>query len=303
MEFQFNDVLSALANVKTEVPVVRPSTRMHLGGHKSAFFGPSYDIFDVQEFDPERDPPNQIIPSLVSEDDDIIYARKCIEQHEVRVVFLADISSSLDTGVDFMKRRLLLETIGFIGAAGARQQDPVGLLGFTDRVVIHIPARCGLNNFYYLLHCAYDFFESHGADKPRKTDFYAGLDSLKKMFDKPCFVPVISDFIGFQKIINSPLFRFINTRHELIFIFLDDPSEFARNSGWGYLRVEDIETSRSLMVSRRKMKRLDLDLRLERKALRRELRRMGVDSIVLEYGKHIKRLRRFFIRRQKTIRS
>lgn len=303
MEFEFNDVLSALANVRTEIPVVRPSSRMHLGGHDSIFFGPSYNFFDIQEFDPERDPPNQIIPALVSEDDDIILARKCIEQHEVRILFLADFSSSLDTGVNLLKRRLLLETIGFMGAAASRQQDPVGILGFTDRVVVDIPPRCGLNNFYYLLRCAYDFFDSRDGGKARSTDFFNGLDSLRKAYDKPCFVPIISDFIGFERIINSPLFRFIKSRHELIFIFLDDPSEFSRNSGWGFLQVEDIETGKSSIVSRRKLRGSDLDLRQKRREMRKELRRMGIDSVVLEYGKHIKRLRRFFITRQKAIRS
>lgn len=303
MEFKFSDVLSALANVRTEVPIIRPSTRMHLGEHGSIFFGPSYNFFDIQEFDPERDPPNQIIPALVSEEDDIILARKCIEQHEVKIVFLADFSSSLDTGVDLLKRRLLLETIGFIGAAATRQQDPVGVMGFTDRVVLDIPARCGLNNFHYLLRSAYDFFDGHDRDKIRSTDFYEGLNSLKKAYDKPCFVPVISDFVGFEKIVESPLFRFIKSRHELIFIFLDDPLEFSRNSGWGFLQVEDIETGKSSVVSRRKLRGSDLDLRQKRRTLRKDLRRMGIDSVVLEYGKHIKRLRRFFIKGQKAIRS
>lgn len=303
MEFQFNDILSVLANVNTEVPAIKLSTRMHLGDHKSTFFGPSYDIFDVQEYDPERDPPNQIIPLLMSEEDDIIFARKCIEQHEVRVVFLVDLSSSLDIGLGFLKRRLLLESIGFIGAAGARHQDPVGLVGFTDKIVLNMPTRCGLSNFHYLLRCTYDFFENQRIDKPRATDFYEGFDHLRKVFDKPCFVPIISDFIGFQKIIHSPLFKFISSRHELVFIFLDDPAEFSRNAGWGYVRLDDIESGRSMIVSRRKLRKLDSLARIERKALRNELRRMRIDSIVLEYGRHIKRLQRFFIRRHKMIRS
>lgn len=301
LEFKFNDVLSAVANVKTEVPIVRLSSRLHLGGHKSTFFGPSYDFFDIQEFDPERDPPNQIIE--LSGDDDVIYARKCIEQHEVRMVFLADLSSSLDAGADLSKRIMLLETMGFMGAAGSRHQDPVGLLGLTDKIVLNIPARCGLNNFYYLLHCAYDFLDKCEPGETRRTDFYTGLDAVRRMFDKPCFIPVISDFIGIEKVISSPLFRFISSRHELMFIFLDDPQEFKRNKGFGFMRVEDIETGKNTVVSRRKIKELDRTIRAERKSLRRELRRMGIDSVVLEYGRHLRRLRKFFLRRHKSLRS
>jgi len=304
--FEFSDIVSALTHIRGGIPAGRLSTRIRLAEHKSAFFGPSYDLFDIQEYDPERDPPNQIISSLVGEDEDVIYARKCVEHHEVRIVFLVDLSSSIDAGVNFSKKRLLLESMGYIGVTGARYQDPIGMVGFTDKIVLNQPARCGVNNFYHLLGTLYGFLAESDPSKKtysrRGTDFSAALEFLRRSFDKPCLVPMISDFVGFEKIVQSPLLKTVASRHELLFIFLDDPKEFWAGKGAGYIRMEDIEDGGRVVVSRRKMVELEKEIRQNRKQLRVDLKRMGIDSVVLEYGKHFNRLHRFFLARHKYFR-
>lgn len=301
--FSFNDIQSALTHIRGGIPAVRLSTRVRLAEHRSVFFGPSYDFFDIQEYDPERDPPNQIIQSLVGPDDEI-YARKCIEYHEVKNIFLADLSSSVDAGLDFIKRRLLLETIGYIGLTGARYQDPIGLAGFTDRVVLNLPARCGQNNFYYLLRTVYNFLAERGLDDKKtpkhKTDFFAAFDFVRRSFNRRCFISVVSDFVGFEKAISSPLLRTVASKHEMVFVFLDNPHELISAGGIGYIRMKDVEGGRQRIVSRSKLAKEEKEIRAKRKELRRELRGLGIQSVVLEYGKHFNRLFRFFERRHKT---
>lgn len=303
-DFGFNDILSALDHIKGGIPVQRLTSRIRLGEHRSLFFGPSYNLYDIKEFDPESDPPNMII-EIPGGDEDIIYARRCIEDHEVKVNLFVDLSSSIDTGVYSYKRRMLLETIGFIGATGIRYQDPVGLVGFSDKIILNLKPKCGKMNFYHLLKTVYDFLERHDPDKkrtrPRKTNFFVTLDFIRRHFDRPCFIPVISDFVGFEKVISSRLFRLAASRHEFMFIFLDDPQEHYSGQGFGYLITKDIETGRRLIVSRRKMGKIEKEIRQKRKELRRELRKMGIQSVVLEYGKHLKRLRRFFNARRKYV--
>lgn len=305
--FEFNDVLSALSHIRGGVPAIRLSSRIRLGEHKSSFFGPSYDFYDIKEYDPESDSPNQIISSLTSADEDVIYARKCIEQHEVRVVFLVDLSSSIDAGFNFAKRRLLLEAAGFIGITGARYQDPIGLVGFTDKIVLNQPARSGINNFYHLLRTLYEFLDDKEPSKRdyvvRKTDFTVALDFLRRSFSRPCLVPVISDFVGFEKLVATPLLRSVAARHELLFIFLDDPKELLVGKGVGYLRVENFESGKRAIISRRKLIELEKEVRRQRKEMRVELRGVGIDSIVLEYGRHFNRLHRFFMARHKYFRA
>lgn len=302
MNFEFNDIVSTLTHIRGGLPAKKLSTRIHLAEHRSVFFGPSYDFYDIQEYDPERDPPNQIIPALNSEDEDIIYARKCVEPHEIKVIFLADLSSSIDSGEDFTKRRLLLESMGYIGITAARYQDPIGLVGFTDKVILNYPARCGSNNFMHLLRVVYDFLRESDAyqEAPaRRTDFWAILDFVRRTLNRPCFIPIISDFIGFEKVADSSIFRQIVARHELICVFLDDPAEYVLPRPWGYIRTRNMESGEEIIISARKLRKMEIAIRKKRRELRKKLSSMGVDSVVLEYGKQYNRLFRFFAARHK----
>ncbi len=303
--FNFNDILSSLNHIRGGIPALRLSSRIRLGEHRSLFFGPSYDFFDIQEYDPERDPPNQIINSVVGPDEDMVYARRCIEQHEVKVMIMTDLSSSVDAGIALIKRRMLLEAVGFVGVTSTRYQDPIGLVGFTDKIVLDMPSRCGSNNFYHLLKNIYDYLgnpHDSANKKVRKTDFFLALDFIRRTQNKRCVIPVISDFVGFDKAADSHLLRAISSKHELIFIFLDDPLEFLSATGWGYIRIKDIETGTESVVSRRRLVNIEKEIRAKRRELRIKLRRLGIDSVVLEYsdkGRHFNRLSRFFLARHK----
>jgi uncharacterized protein (DUF58 family) len=298
-KFTFNDVLSSLRHIRGGIPVQRLSSRVRLGEHRSFFFGPSNDFFDIQEYDPDRDPPNSIIDIG---DDETIYARRCIEPHDVQINILVDVSTSISAGVNFHKQRTLLETVGFIGVTGIRYQDPVGLVGFSDRICLNFKSKTGAAHFYYLLKILYNFLvENNNIQKNsiRKTDFFAALDFVRRSFNKRCFIPIVSDFLGFENVVSSPLFRSVAANHELICIFLDDPKEFLSIYGRGYIEMKDIESSRRMIVSRSNTIEIERDERKKRREIRRLLRALGVDSVVLEYGKHFKRLKSFFELRSK----
>lgn len=308
-DFNFNDVLSALTHIKSGIPLERLTSRVRLGEHKSLFFGPSHNLYDIKEFDPECDPPNMIV-EVPGGDENTIYARRCIEAHEVKINFLIDLSSSIYAGMDFNKSKLLLEALGFIGVTGVRYGDPVGLIGFTDKIVLNLTPRCGANNFYHLLRVVYDFLEEHNPTKKKvqksKTDFFAALDFVRRSFNRPCFIPVISDFVDFEKVVDSPLLRVVSARHELIFVFLDDPLEFLAAKGIGQIRIENMEDGSQAVISRRKLSEIEKDLRERRRQLRKKLRRMGIDSIVLEHDnkrrmRHFNRLYKFFLKRHKQL--
>jgi len=307
----FNDVLSALTHIKSGIPLERLTSRIRLGEHKSLFFGPSHRLYDIKEFDPECDPPNMIV-EVPGGDEDTIYARRCIEEHEVKINFLIDLSPSIYAGMDFNKSKLLLEALGFIGITSVRYGDPVGLMGFVDKIVLNLTPRCGANNFYHLLKVVYDFLAEHDPNNKKslksKTDFFAALDFIRRSFNRPCFIPVISDFVDFEKVIDSSLLRVVASKHEMIFIFLDDPLEFLVAKGIGHIRMENIEDGSQSVVSRRRISEIEKDLRERRRQLRKKLRRMGIDSIVLEYDekrrmRHFNRLQKFFLKRQKQLSS
>src|SRR3989338_2885319 len=303
-DLEFKDVLSALTHIRGGIPALRLSTRIRLGEHKSLFFGQG-DFFDIKEYDPDVDMPNMKV-DLDGEDDDE-YARRCIESHEVHVKFLIDLSPSIYAGVGYNRRRMLLETVGFIGLTALRFMDPVGIIGFNDKIILNMPNKAGQNNFYYYLKTIYDVMESNDPIKkrsqPAKTDFLVAFDAIRKYCNKPCFIPVISDFVGFENLVNSTLLKQVASKHELVFVFLDDPMEFLSARGSGYISLDDFEGGQSRRVSRKDLPEIEKTLRAQRMYLRKkQLHKMGINCVVLEYGangRHFNRLNRFFSARHK----
>ena len=245
-----------------------------------------------------------------SDDDDTEYARRCIEAHDIKTYLLADLSSSVDAGMYLIRRRMLLESIGFIGATAARFQDPIGLAGFTDEIVLNFKARGGLRNLHHILQNVYDFLDKNDPENintpRRKTDFFVALDFIKRSFDKPCFIPIISDFVGFEEVVDSPIFKYVARKHELMLIFLDDPLELLSTKGLGYIKMEDAESGKQNIIARRKLAELERESRLKRWKLRKQEleKKRGIYSVVLEYskdGRHYNRLRKFFLKRHKAL--
>jgi len=99
------------------------------------------------------------------------------------------------------------------------------------------------------------------------------------------------------------LLKYIATKHELVLVFIDNFSEISGITGRGYLRVEDIETGKQTTVLRKKARVIMESVRRKRTELRKQkLRNLGIDSVVLEPGKQISRLQKFFIKRNKLSR-
>jgi len=306
MDFQFKDVISTLSHIRGGIPLQRLSTRTRYGVHRSIFFGPSYKLVGFREFDEQRDLQKMIVESTYNPDDDTVLARKTVEDREVKIKFIVDLSSSNDAGPYFLKRKMMLEAIGYVGVTGARFQDPIGLAGFTDKIVLDMSPRCGINNFYYLLKTLYDLIDEGNAGKKikiHKTNFVTVFDFIRKTLNRPHFIPVISDFVGFDKVADSKLLREVVSRHELMFIFLDNPTEITDASGLGYLKRTSIETGETNIISRSKknLEEISREIRERRTVLRSQLKRMGIYSAVIEPRKNFTRLNKFFIKRRKRI--
>ncbi|PIR41720.1 MAG: hypothetical protein COV30_02220 [Candidatus Yanofskybacteria bacterium CG10_big_fil_rev_8_21_14_0_10_37_15] len=304
--FPFKDIVSALSHIKGGIPLQRLSTKIRYGVHPSIFLGPSYKFVGLREYDDQRDSQKMIVESHYDPEDGVIFARKTVAEREVRIKFFADLSSSIDSGTDFIKRKMLLEAIGFVGITGARFQDPIGLSGFDNKIILDLPSRCGTNNFYHLLRTLYLFFNKNDENKKiktRNTDFFVALDFISRTLNKPHFIPFVSDFVGFDKVVSSRLLRYVASRHELMFIFLDDPTEILSAAGVGYLKRRDIETGKEIVISRsrKKLEKIEEEIRERRTFLRNKLKRMGIYSVVIEPEKTSKRLHKFFIRRRKLI--
>ncbi len=302
MDFTVEDVFSGIERASNYIPVESLSMRYRFGEHKSGFRD-GRDFYQIREYEPETDSAADILWHL-REPSGKVYVRETNVTKEFIGIVLADLSASM-----IYKSRLLLETIGNIGLTFFHGQDPMGLIGFSEGIIIDEEPRVGEGNIYYLLNQLYKYLDHMFKEKPKSlkshtTDMAKALDFfLQRYYNKQCFVMVVSDFIGCEDIINSPLLQEISNQNEVVFIFLDNPEEFKVKLPIGYLRRGDVEKGTTQFVSLKKMAKKIAEDRVNRKQFRDDLwNEMSVGSTVLEYGKHFDRLSRFFLIREEMFR-
>lgn len=308
MTFTLEEVLSKLYRIADVLPIESLSDSSRFGDHKSIFRGDGHDFYQKNEYDPQNHSIFQIDWRSMTRDK--VFVREYKVTRNYPVLLLGDLSNSMLFGVDYqLKERMLLETIGDIGLACFHSQDPMGFIGFADNIIFDEDPKVGEDNIYYLLEQLYYFFDGllsdgKGTLKKQGTDFYNAFDHIiKKYADTRHFVIILSDFISIDHIPNRQILEDLASYHEVVFIFLDDPNEFGIARGQGFIRVEDIETGRQNIISRRKFREISIDLRQRRKKFRNSLQESGIDSMVLEYGKHFQRLHRFFDARHESFKG
>lgn len=308
MQFLIDDVFAGIEKTVKYMPVESFSLRHRFGEHKSIFRDQGRDFYQLRKYDPETDSLGDIVWSS-READGSVYVREARISKEFTGVVLADLSASIAFSAGYpYKMRMLLETIGNFGMTCFHGQDPLGLIGFADEVVFDEQPRVGQDQIYYILEHLYDYFNDmirhrQPVYKKKGTDFAKAFNFFAQRYaGQNCFVVVISDFMDAYEIVKSSALKDLNSQHEIIFVFLDDVSEFQIKNLFGYARIADIETGQSRVISLRKLKNLQKKLRIERKLFRDELRQNDIESVVLEYGKHFERFYRFLLTRQEILR-
>jgi uncharacterized protein (DUF58 family) len=226
------------------------------------------------------------------------YVRKYVEERELTVMLLIDVSASGSYGsISASKRELAAEVACALAFCASRNNDKVGLILFTDRVELYIaPVKGRVHILRILREILY--FEPHG----RKTDLKPPVDYLNRVTTRRAVVFILSDFHAenFEK----PL-TVCSRRHDVIAVPIEDRGEYSLpDVGW--IRVENPETGAVFEIDssdqrvRSQFAQIAAKERLDRDAL---FRRKNIDSIPLRTDKdYFPILRSFFIRREKRLR-
>jgi len=226
------------------------------------------------------------------------YVRKYVEERELTVMLLIDVSASGSYGsISASKRELAAEVACALAFCASRNNDKVGLILFTDRVELYIaPVKGRVQILRILREILY--FEPHGL----KTDLKPPVDYVNRVTTRRAVVFILSDFHveNFEK----PL-TICSRRHDVIAVPIEDRGELSLpNVGW--IRVENPETGAVFEIDssdqrvRSQFAQIAAKERLDRDAL---FRRINIDSIPLRTDKdYFPILRSFFIRREKRLR-
>ena len=263
------------------------------GEYHSVFKGRGMEFAEVREYIPGDD--IRTIDWNVTARLGHPYVKQFMEERELTVILLVDLSASGDFGTrGRLKASLAAEVAAVLAFSAVQNNDKVGLILFTDRVEQTVPTRKGKRHVLRVIREILYF-----KPKGRGTNIGAALEHLARVQKRKAVVFVISDFQA--KGYESAL-KLVARRHDLIAVRIMDPHERELPS-IGLVTVEDPETGRRALVdtSDRKVRESFARSSAERDvAFRNALKGARTEAIDLDTDRpYTLPLVEFFARREK----
>ncbi len=263
------------------------------GEYESLFKGRGMEFDEVREY--------QIGDEIRSIDWNVTartgdpYVKRFVEERELTVLFLVDLSASGAFGSALkIKNEIAAELCALLAFSAIKNNDKVGLIVFTDQVEMFIPPAKGTTHVLRLIRELLDFTPGQAM-----TDISAGIEYLGRVTTKRSVVFLVSDFMGEGY---EQQLRVLSRRHDLIAVSITDPRE-VKMPDVGLLELEDAETGEQIIIDTgsRKIRKQYQGLGSERQGtLKKMFQLMDVDHIeVFTDRDYVFDLVRFFRTRER----
>lgn len=208
------------------------------GQYRSRFRGQGMEIDRVREYSPGDD--IRSIDWNVTARAGRPYVKVFREERELSIMLLVDVSGSMRFGAippwsERTKVVTAAEAAAIVAITALRNQDRVGLIAFTDRTELHLPARRGRDHTMRLVR---EVLATDGARRP--TDVPHALRDLQRGQRRRSVVFLISDFIDPHPDLAAAL-RAARRRHDVIGVRVTDPAELSLPTTGGPLLLRDPE--------------------------------------------------------------
>ncbi|MCX7927697.1 MAG: DUF58 domain-containing protein [Candidatus Omnitrophica bacterium] len=282
---------------RIEITTSRMVNDVFCGQYQSVFKGRGIEFEEVRPYQPGDEV--RTIDWNVTARLGHPYVKKFVEERELTVLLVMDISGSIYFGTSQkLKRTLAAHICALLALAAIRNNDKVGFLAFSDRVEEFIPPKKGLR---HILRIIRDALYLTGQSK--KTDIAMALEYLGKVCKRKSVVFVISDFLS-ERDFEKQL-AVANKRHDVVAITLTDPREISIPD-IGIVQFEDAETDVTACIdtsSRQIRSEFAEQARLVQEGLKKTFERIGIDSINLRSDLPYNRmLFQFFRMRERRLR-
>ena len=173
------------------------------------------------------------------------YIKRYSEERELTVLFMVDVSGSQSYGSrGRTKAELAAEVTALLALTAIRNQDKVGLLLFSDKIVKYIPPRKGRDS---VMRLAREVLAA-GEDAEGGTDIPGALRFLNQVQKRRAVVFLVSDFLqqsGDETF--ARLLRATARHHDLVCAMVADPAE-RELPNVGLVELEDPETGELVLV-------------------------------------------------------
>ena len=262
------------------------------GDYHSTFKGQGVEFDEVRPYVPGDDV--RTIDWNVTARTGEPFIKRFSEERELTIMFLVDISGSQTYGsVSRSKAELAAEVTALLALTAIKNQDKIGLVLFSDKIVKYIPPRKGRQPVMRIVR------EVLAAEEEAVggTDLAGAIRFLNGVQKRKCVVFLVSDFqdSGYEK-----LLRVVARRHDVVCVSVCDPAERQLPDA-GLAELEDPETGELVLVDtsdRSVREAFAAKAAEEEEALLRFFNRSGIDHLALSTDKsYINEIRALFKRR------
>lgn len=272
---------------RIQVRTNRMVTDVMAGGYTSVFRGSGIEFDEVREFTEGDD--IRAVDWNVTARTGRPHVKKYMEERELTVLFLLDVSGSMAFGTAPGRdatpptvRRAAATFCACLALAASRNNDKAGLIAFSDRIETYVPSKKGKSHVLRIIREALAL-EATG----QGSDLAQALDYAGRVQRKRAVVFVVSDFLcgDFAKSL-----RLLARRHDVIAAQIVDHSTLELPRA-GLLRVRDLETGAAGWLdagSAKVRKAYAATMAARQERLIEGFKRSGVDHmrVVLRSGVH-----------------
>ncbi|MGB1275184.1 MAG: DUF58 domain-containing protein [Nannocystaceae bacterium] len=294
---------------RIEIQTSRIVNQHLAGSYQSVFKGQGVAFAEVRAYEPGDDV--RAIDWNVTARTGVPHIKLFTEERELTVMLVVDMSGSLDLGSQtYDKRQVVARLAATFAFSAIRNNDRVGLIGFTDKVEVFVPPRSGRKHVLAVVSRVL----SH-EPQSRGTRAAAGLEYLARLAHGHSVAVLISDFLdalpteksrqdeaqGFEHAL-----KVARRRHDLIPIRVEDPLELELPA-LGLVSLEDLELlglgDSYFDLSPRRAKRYREDVAAERDRFDKLMRKLRLQTMSIRCGESWEKpLVHFFSRRARRMR-
>jgi uncharacterized protein (DUF58 family) len=283
---------------RIEIRSRRLVNEVFAGQYQSVFKGRGMEFDEVREYQPGDDV--RSIDWNVTARMGQPFVKKFVEERELTVLFLADVSASNRFGsAGQLKKDLIAEMTAVLAFSAIRNNDRVGLVLFSGEVEGYVPPRKGVGHGLRVIREAL-----YHEPRRRDTAVVPALEFLNHVITRRSVCFLLTDFL-FPDAADR-LLAIAARRHDVIAVVVSD----RREQAWpraGLVEFEDLETGERFLrdaADPATRKRLVERAAAQREDLLSRLSRAGIDAIEVSAGEPYDRaLVRFFRERERRLRA
>ena len=268
---QLSELLKQVKNL--EIKTKNIVEGMESGAYRSRFRGGGIEFSEVREYAAGDDA--RRIDWNVSARYNDLFVKEFVEEKELNIYVIMDISASNDFGFVKSKKELGTEVAASLMFSALKNNDKVGMGLFTNSLEKFIPAKKGKKHMMEILKELLDY-----KTKSNETDIFKSLSELQKYLKRRSVIFIISDFISdsFEK----PL-KYLRLKHQVVLVNISDIRE-TEIPDIGNVYLEDAESGEQILVNtsdKKFQEEYSHLIKKTRKENEYQIKKMGINYLTL----------------------